>query len=379
MKTARLKYKLVLFLLFIMSGQVFSQASVFIDPMANFTTISNTAILTFKINNVTNLHSYSITVRFNNSIAKFVSAASGSFLSGDDFFGYQPIASLVTDSVTVDQAKFGTVVVSGSGVLFTITYQGLNNGISRVYFSKIQLRDVNQNLIPCTNTYGYVIVGALYANINIFMQGPYNTSSGNMNTSLNSSGYLPNSQPYNQSPWNYNGNESVPTGFYSSRTNLVDWVLIELRQSPSGSSVSKRAAFIRNDGQIVDCVDGVSNIIFTNVSAGNYYLVVKHRNHLAVMSANTVTIGTSPPLYNFSTSLSQFYGGDAQQINPGVFGMYAGDANASGFVNAVDRNIVYLSTGQLGYLMSDINLSGFVNAADRNMVFLNTGKVTNVP
>ena len=44
----------------------FCQTSVVIDPMANYTGIGSTVNVTVKINNVTNLHSYSITVRFNN-------------------------------------------------------------------------------------------------------------------------------------------------------------------------------------------------------------------------------------------------------------------------------------------------------------------------
>ncbi len=394
-----LKYKLILFLFFITYGLCFSQASVFIDPMANYTNIGNTATLTFKINNVSNLHSYSITVRFNNSIATFVSASKGAFLSGNDFFGYQPIASLVTDSVVVDQAKFGTVVVSGSGILFTITFQGIINGTSRVYFSNIDLRDVNLNLIPCTNTYGYVIVGAVFANINIFLNGPYNTSTGNMNTTLNSSGYLPNAQPYNQSPWNYSGTESVPTGFFAAQTNIVDWVLVELRQNPTGAAVAQRAALLRNDGKIVDCADGVSNILFTNIASGNYYVVVRHRNHLAVMSATSVTINSNPPLYNFSTGLSQFYGGDAKDFGNGVFGMYAGDVNANGQIKynggSNDRSFILTALGgnQLGtingYYKEDINMDGVVryngSSNDRSVILVNLGgnqigfKNSNVP
>jgi hypothetical protein len=370
MKLNILKYKLILFLLFIISGQALSQTSVIIDPMSNYTSIGNTTTLTFKINNVTNLHSYSITVRFNNSIVRFVSATKGSFLSGNDFFGYQPAASLVTDSVVVDQAKFGTTGVSGSGILFTIIFQGINNGFCRVYFSKIDLRDVNLNQISCTNMFGNIIVGALYANVNIFLQGPYNSSAGNMNTSLNSSGYLPNAQPYNQSPWNYNGTESVPSGFFTIQTNIVDWVLVELRQTPTGTAVSKRAALLKNDGRILDCVDGISNVVFTGVTSGNYYLVVRHRNHLAAMSTNFVQINSNPTLYNFSTGLSQFYGGDAKDFGNGVYGMYAGDVTSNGQIKyngtGNDRlQILSLLSGNPlgllnGYYNQDINLNGEV-------------------
>jgi hypothetical protein len=145
------------------------------------------------------------------------------------------------------------------------------------------------------------------------------------------------------------------------------------------AAMSRRAALLRSDGMVVDCVDGVSPVIFADVNAGNYYLVVKQRNHIPVMSSNMVTVSTTPPLYNFITGLTQYYGNDAKDFGNGIFGMYSGDANASGFINAVDRNLTKLNTGLTGYVMADVNLSGFVNAADRNITTQNTGKVTNVP
>lgn len=385
MKIKILKYKLIFFFIFIITIKGVSQTSVIIDPMANYTSIGNTTVLTFKINNVTNLHSYSITVKFNNSIAAFVSATKGSFLSGNDFFGYQPSSQLVKDSVTIDQAKFGTSGVSGSGILFTINFQGKNNGVSSVYFSNIDLRDVNLNHISCTNMFGNIIIGALYANVNIFLQGPFNSSAGNMFTTLNSSGYLPIIQPYNQAPWNYSGTESVPSEFFSVQTNIVDWVLVELRQTPSGSAVSRRAALLRNDGKLVDCVDGVSQVIFTNVSSGNYYIVIRHRNHLAVMSSSFAPVNTSPALYNFSTGLSQFYGGDAKDLGNGIYGLYSGDVNANGQIkyngSGNDRSFILsiLSGNQLsvlnGYYKEDINMNGQVkyngSANDRSFILAN--------
>jgi hypothetical protein len=392
----KIKYFVIFSLLFIPFSYLLPQVSVVVDPMANYTSIGNTVNVTVKVNNVINLRGYNIIVRFDNSVIKFINAIKGSFLSGNDFFGFQPtIPSLVTDSVWLTQFKLGAPPVSGSGILFTLTFQGISNGVSRIYFSSIQLEDG----INCTSMYGNVIVGALFANINIFLQGPYNTSTGNMNTSLNTSGYLPNSQPYNQSPWNYSGTESVPSGFFSVQTNIVDWVLVELRTSPTGAVVSRRAALLRNDGKILDCIDGVSNVLFTNIAAGNYYVVVRHRNHLAVMSAIAVTINSNPPLYNFSTGLGQYYGGDANDFGNGVFGMYAGDVNGNGQIKynggGNDRSFILTALGgnQLGviygYYKEDINLDGQVkyngSLNDRSIILVNLSgnqlglKISNVP
>ncbi|MBN1338239.1 MAG: right-handed parallel beta-helix repeat-containing protein, partial [Bacteroidales bacterium] len=59
-----------------------------------------------------------------------------------------------------------------------------------------------------------------------FLEGPFNGSE--MNTTLNSGGHLPLSQPYNQAPWYYSGTEAVTA---IPNTDVVDWVLIELRDA----------------------------------------------------------------------------------------------------------------------------------------------------
>jgi hypothetical protein len=43
--------------------------------------------------------------------------------------------------------------------------------------------------------------------------------------------------------------------------------------------VQRRAGLIQRDGDIVD-LDGVSPLTFTGGASGNYYVTVRHRNHL---------------------------------------------------------------------------------------------------
>ena len=360
---------------------LFSQTTININPSSYYCSIGDTVRVVVRINNVTNLHSASLTVKFKNSIVKYLRVSNIGGITTGNWLGNQPSNPYVTDSVIVDQALQGSgLSVSGTDTLFSIYFKALANGVCPVKLKSLDMRDPNNNAISATLDSGHIFVGGITVNTKVFLQGPFNTSTNLMNTSLNSSNYLPLSQPYNTSPWNYMGTETVPTGFFSSRSNIVDWVLIELRTSTNSSTIfRKRAAFIKNDGTIVDYMDGVSPVYINDTTAGNYYLVIRHRNHISVMSANPVNILLKMPLYDFSTSLTKFYGGDAQLLSTNIYGMYTGDINASGFVNAVDRNLVLLGTGQIGYISADVNLSGFDNAVDRNMVFLNTGKVTNVP
>ena len=104
---------------------------------------------------------------------------------------------------------------------------------------------------------------------------------------LNYAGYLPLTQPYNTAPWNYTGTESVTT---IPNYDIVDWILLELRDAPtaeeatSGTTIATLAAFLRNDGKIVS-LDGISNPrIAVDISDG-LFIVIRHRNHLAIMNS----------------------------------------------------------------------------------------------
>ena len=118
----------------------------------------------------------------------------------------------------------------------------------------------------------------LLLTIKAMLQGAYNATSIDMNMNLHS--ILPLSQPYTSL---YTGVETVST----IPADVVDWVLVELRQ-PATTVVRRRAAFIKKDGSIVD-LDGSSSLGF-NVPTGNYFVAVRHRNHLGVMTQNQVLL-----------------------------------------------------------------------------------------
>ena len=218
-------------------------------------------------------------------------------------------------------------------------------------------------------------------NINVkaklFLQGPFDTNA--MTTILNQSSQLPNSQPYNSAPWNYNGNENLGSGPNSS---MVDWVLVELRNTSIPTQiVARRAAMLKNNGRLLD-TDGVNAVTFSNVDAGSYYIVVYHRDHLAIMSAAPVPLSSNSDLYDFTTAMNKAYGQNPMvELAPGLYGMYAGDGNADGVVNIADRDDVWLvQNGNMGYLEGDFNMNSGVTIHDVNQLWnLNNGAMTRVP
>jgi len=213
------------------------------------------------------------------------------------------------------------------------------------------------------------------ANVKVLLQGAYVASGDTMTTAIQSAGLVPKTHPYKGAPWNYAGTDSaeaVPSG-------VVDWVLIELRMgTDSASTVGRRAAFIKNSGMIVD-LDGTSAVEFADVDSGSYYIVVRHRNHLAIMSKEPVSLSEASPLYDFTTGLEKYYNADAAPIGLDKYGLWGGDADASGDIAANDRAATWNGRNQTGYLLFDVDLSGDVAATDRSLNWNNRNKFTQVP
>ncbi|MCB9207574.1 MAG: hypothetical protein H6611_09765 [Ignavibacteriales bacterium] len=117
----------------------------------------------------------------------------------------------------------------------------------------------------------------VFVNVKIALEGNYLNSENIIPTNF------PVKQPYSVTPWNYSGNESIT----SLPSELIDWILVELRDKDNPSLViTTRAGLLLSSGNVVD-IDGVSPLAFAT-DEDDYYIVVKHRNHLSVMSKNTV-------------------------------------------------------------------------------------------
>ena len=235
------------------------------------------------------------------------------------------------------------------------------------------LKDILGNLIS-----GNTDIGAFQykTNLNqtsglkIFLEGSF--ENGIMSTALSDQKIIPLSQPYVSTPWSYSGNERVTL----VPQNIVDWVLIELRlNSDASSRVARQAAFVNSNGLVID-ISG-NNISFNNVADGDYYIVVIQRNHLAVMSAKSVSIKDGCISYDFTTGEDKAYGSNAMaNLGDGIFGMYGGDSDSNGIIDDSDVTDVGNSLFNTNYLLSDIDLNCKVNVIDYKYPKKNLGKKT---
>ncbi len=195
------------------------------------------------------------------------------------------------------------------------------------------------------------------------LQGAY-TGNGNMSTLLSTNDRIPHEQPYNQAPWNYAGRECID----ELPANMVDWVLLELRAANSDNLiVGQKAALLLDNGNIID--EGKDGVFFDNlIENESYYMVVRHRNHLAVMSAVPVPVPNSNH-YLFTGGDAYILGGNAQVADSGdgYSLLYAGDMNADGVVTVMDFNQYAIDSSSINtYTNSDCNLDGNVTVADFN-------------
>ena len=222
----------------------------------------------------------------------------------------------------------------------------------------------------------------LEVSLKVLLEGAYNGLS--LNAGLSGSPYFPLSQPYNEDPWLYSGNENVNT----VPPNVVDWILIELRDAPDimsaglSSRLALQAAFLMNDGS-VKALDGMSNLQFNASVNHHLFAVIYHRNHLPVISNYPLTESEGIYLYDFSNGEDKAYGGmlAQKQIDNGIWGMISGDSDASGTIDDSDKSSIWdLEAGVSGYLHSDLNLDVQSNNHDKNEFWLpNLGAGSQIP
>ena len=250
--------------------------------------------------------------------------------------------------------------------LFTLKFD-YSNGVADITFApNTILYRPNGTFIPVDLINGYV-TPFIGANVKVFLEGPWNGTT--MNTTLLGLGLIPLEQPYDVAPWNYAGTESLES-VLDFPADVVDWVLVELRDKDDNTLVvGKRAGFLLAGGNIVD-LDGTSPLSFGGGLMPDvaYYIVVRHRNHIDVMSATAVLLTSTSAMYNFTDAISKASNGangyKELPISTGVFGMVTSDIIHDGDIYTGDYDKWVEDFGFSGYYNSDVDMDGEVLTSD---------------
>ena len=294
--------------------------------------------------------------------------------TGTNFTRYYEINNQAGSNLTANVTTTTTAAEHGSltGPFFHYTKNGSSwkgYGFGSTGTSVASSGDVfNQNSVT-----DLVISEGVGVKAKIFLEGPYNLSAHNvMYTNINS--IIPSTSPY-----------SADARTASNKpATAVDWVLVELRDNTTpGTVVASRSAYLNSDGNLIDDNATSGRGIGIAAPPGNYYVAIKHRNHLGVMTATAqtgLTWGTALTVssYNFTSGTgSQFYPGNGsgakllESIPSNIWGMVAGDIDQDKEITTTDYTNWYNDAivGNSGYKDSDCDLDGEVTTSDYTLWF----------
>lgn len=303
----------------------------------------------------------------------------GTFLTEHGISQWYAMGENATYTITGSILGVSTGVL-GSGTLFTMRLKAKNHstggGGTPVNIASAILRGPLNESIEIAD-FGSAIVqitAVSYAEICVFLEGAY---SGERTMRHDLSAVLPLASPYDA--------EQLTALPDVSPNYIVDWLRLELRSDLHTPSGQAQNAFLLQDGTVIS-LRGDQAFAFDLDPAEEYYLVIRHRNHLALMSAVKYALANSlesPTEIDLSREDSCYGLNNSgfKHLGGGVYALYAGDADQDGKVFPTDSILYWeVQTGQSGYLSADFNLDTNVYPSD-NIRFwgLNSGKQSYVP
>lgn len=314
--------------------------------------------------------------------------------NGDDrpdmFLAFRDADGTVLDTTSTVSNQTGTWTLlqqtvplppgtrSITAVLTGTRFGGLDNDS---YFDDLFVRLLTD--MQCSEPY-------VRPQVTVMLEGPYDQQTGLMHDSLRVQGLLPGMEPFTALGFiqmGEGGGEHLDTAAFSNTgpDAVVDWILLELRTgTTAASTVATRSCLLLRNGRVVG-MDGVSPPQITALP-GNYYLVVRHRNHLGVMTALPVDLSDGTAVVDLSDPAFPTYGTDARKVIGSKALLWAGNVAADHVIRytgaANDRDPIMAAIGGLiptatvtGYRSEDVNMDGVAKYAgannDRDPILLN--------
>ncbi|MEM6686880.1 MAG: LamG-like jellyroll fold domain-containing protein, partial [Bacteroidota bacterium] len=210
----------------------------------------------------------------------------------------------------------------------------------------------------------------------VFLQGALlNPNTGEeswMRDDFRLAGLIPTTSPYDMS-------EANGIVFMTPSQNaIVDWLQLELRDATDNNTIiAETSALLQRDGDVVG-LDGFSPVTFA-VSHDNYYIVVKHKNHLSIMTAMPIALTNIPTSVDFTDATNQITFGSNAQTSFGMpantVAMWCGNANGdtiiqysgtspdtpsilSAVLNDIGNFLNFPTYVVNGYENNDVNMDG---------------------
>ncbi len=233
----------------------------------------------------------------------------------------------------------------------------------------------------------------VFVGMRAYLQGAYDRTTALMTDHLRAKGYLPEIEPYSTieigptKPFIHVGKgggemiTDVSVFDDKGENSIVDWIFLEIRNADGETAIATRSALLQRNGNIVD-VDGVSPVYFP-VTEGDYHLVIKHRNHLGIMTKDPLTMDRDkamPLTLDFTDGSTNIYGMHGQKDLNGIFALWGGNTDGNRYVIFQGGGVgnpdtdgifftIFLDSSNnppnynhitMGYFLSDCDLNGDV-------------------
>ncbi len=207
---------------------------------------------------------------------------------------------------------------------------------------------------------------------------------GLMRDDLRRKGLIPLTEPYsdlqNFKHEGAGGGEALDPALLTitGENAIVDWVFIELRAPDNPSTVlSTVSALLQRDGDVMSA-KGDSMLTFENLPVGDYYVSIKHRNHLAMYTLYPqIFNASSTPFVDFTNLFTPVMGDYPGAEIDGIQALWSGDINgdAKTVYQGPTNDIFYIFLSVVvdefneqslpnfitsGYTQKDFNLDGTV-------------------
>lgn len=195
----------------------------------------------------------------------------------------------------------------------------------------------------CGNTTAFSVTApctGVSLKLKMSLTGPLIANGGGtiMRDDLRSLNLIPSQEPYSAMPTfqhtGYGGEEKMDDVIKEihGENALVDWAFLEIRNPVNPQEVlSSQSILLYQDGHTTNAW-GDSTITVLGLLESDYYVSVRHRNHLGIMTGSSYLLSTDdPPLIDLTIDSTEIYGNEVAFFNSnGHCSLWAGDLNADG-------------------------------------------------
>lgn len=247
------------------------------------------------------------------------------------------------------------------------------------------------NTSPTMNSY-QPSAPSVTVQVRAMLGGPFDPATGQMRDGLRAAGLVPLSEPYTAAGYAHVGGggetTTAPTLATTGPNAVVDWVVVELRNAAAPAQVvATRSALLQRDGDIMTAA-GSTTLTFS-MPSGSYYVAVRHRNHLGIMTATALPLSATSTTVDLTLPTTAVHGGSgAADLSAGKRVLSGGDVRRDGELRYTgennDRDPVLQRVGGTvptasvqGYHAEDVNMDGLVRYTgednDRDVILVNVG------